>query len=82
MRVASTVFPALAPFGAIAQTLITSIAQGREKAEQAKDAPGALKALLTQIESNLVDAGLQGKGKAMAKKVEDSLEIEHAVTLR
>ena len=29
MRVASTFIPALAPFGTIAQTLITSIAQGR-----------------------------------------------------
>jgi hypothetical protein len=82
MRLASTFVPALAPFGTMAQTLITAIAKGREKAEVVADGPGALKALLTTMESELVDVGLQGKVKAMAKKVENALDIEHKVTLR
>lgn len=82
MRVASIAFPALAPFGTMAQTLITALAKGRAKAEVIQDGPGALKALLTTVESELVDVGLQGKVKAMAKKVEAELDIEHKVTLR
>jgi hypothetical protein len=75
--------PALAgPWGSIATTLISAIAKGRAKAETKKEASDAIKAILTQLESELVDAGLQGKVKDLAKAIEADEEIGHTVTLR
>jgi hypothetical protein len=81
-RVASTIFPAIAPFGAIAQVLVGAIAKGRTKAEAAVTGADATKSFLTVLESELVDSGWQGKVKKMAKAFEAEEEIKHTVTLR
>jgi len=82
-RLAMQYLPSLAgPWGTMATTMIGGFLKGRINSEKASTSIEASKAFLVSMESELVDSGIQGKVKALAKKAENLLDLKPKVTIR
>jgi hypothetical protein len=82
-RAALTYLPSLAgPWGTMATSMIEGFLKGRINSEKAATSIEASKAFLVSMESELVDSGIQGKVKKLAKKAESLLDLKPKVTIR
>ncbi len=81
-RVAVRYLPALAgPWGSLAMSMVSGLAQGRVNAEAAATPGDAIKGLLKSVVREQDKAGVGTFVMGLMDKVESTLEIEHKVKL-